>query len=153
MNRISREDMFMAIARTVAHRGTCPRASVGAIIVREGRIVSTGYNGSPPGAPHCVDVGCDLPPSTIVEETGEIIRSDLGCQRATHAECNAIVFAARLGIATDVAGMYCTHAACAHCAKMIVSAGITEFIYQTPYRFIEGIQFLKENGVSVIQDG
>lgn len=137
--------MFMEVAHIVAKRGTCPRASVGAVIVRDGRVSSMGCNGSPPGSDHCIDVGCHNDGGTQIRADGV----ELGCQRATHAELNAIVFAARQGIPTNASGMYCTHACCAQCARLIVTAGIRSFTYEVPYRLSEGLRFLTDHGVDV----
>lgn len=129
--------MFMQMAHIVAQRGTCSRAQVGAIIVRDGRVISMGYNGAPPGMPHC--------------EHYDSPHNREGCTIATHAELNAIIFSARQGIPTDAATMYSTHCACATCARALVAAGITEFIYQTEYRLVEGYGILFDANVKVRQ--
>lgn len=136
--RITREHMFFGIARLVAARSTCPRASVGAIVVRDGRILSTGYNGAPPGQPHCEEVGCEFWLDTS------------GCQRTIHAEANAIAWAARAGVATEGAVMYCTHSPCLDCAKLMVSSGIWAVHYHYKYREEAGVQLLRQLGVEVI---
>ena len=92
MTRLSWDDYFLNIAKEVATRSTCPRASVGAVIVRDNRILSTGYNGAAPGEPHCMDVGC--------------LMEDNHCQRAIHAETNAVAQAAKYGIAVNGATIY-----------------------------------------------
>jgi dCMP deaminase len=137
---ISRDDLYVQIAKVLAQVGTCPRAQVGALIVRNGRIISTGYNGSPPGQPHCIDVGCQ---EKVVP----------GCTRAIHAEANAIVYAARAGISTDAATMYCTHSMCATCAAIVASAGIVRVVYETPYRLTGGLDLLRDMGVEVVKYG
>src|SRR3954471_3069805 len=81
-DRPPREELYLAIAQLLRTQSTCTRGKVGALLVRERRIIATGYNGSPPGLPHCLDVGCDIGP-------------DGGCQRAIHAEANVLAFAAR----------------------------------------------------------
>lgn len=124
INRISREQMLLEIIEIVRKRSTCLRGKVGVVIVKSNRIVSMGYNGSPPGAPHCFDLGCD------VDEDNH----DAGCQRTVHAEANAISFAAREGVSTKGATMYSTHAPCLKCAQLIVTCGIAEFIYVRDYR-------------------
>lgn len=131
MERISRNEMFLHIARTVALRGTCPRAQVGAVIVRDKRIISIGYNGAPPGMPECDQVQCEEGP-------------DGGCERTIHAEANAILWAGRAGIPLDETSMYSTHAPCYHCAKMMIGAGIGELLYILPYRDTRGIELLNE---------
>ena len=118
MIRPSWSDYFLAVAKVVSQRSTCPRARVGAVIVSiDNRILSTGYNGSPPGEPHCddCDVGC-----LIVDDH---------CQRALHAEVNAIAFAARAGIKLEGGTIYMWSSRgdvmpCRECEKVRKAAGI-----------------------------
>jgi dCMP deaminase len=128
----------MRIAAVVSLRGTCERASVGSVIARDGRVISTGYVGAPAGLPHCISVGCE-------------IGSHNGCTRTVHAEANAIAVAARFGTSTDKAELYCTHSPCLPCAKLIINAGITRFIYEQPYRDPSGLALLEEAGLTVTQ--
>ena len=124
-DRLDIDSYFMEIAQVVARRSTCLRRQIGAVIVKGKQIVSTGYNGSPTGHPHCAVVGCareDVP-------SGQ--RSEL-C-RAVHAEQNAINFAARYGIPIDGATIYSTTFPCSWCAKSIVNAGIVRVVYQNDY--------------------
>ena len=131
MNRPSWDTYFLEIAKLVASRSTCPRASVGAVIVKNNRILSTGYNGAPPGEPHCVDVGC--------------LMVNNHCERTVHAETNAVIQAARFGISVDGATLYCwsnrNHTdspyagkpgdkvdTCAKCSQVIKVAGIVKVI-------------------------
>lgn len=108
--RPTRDENFMHIAQVVAERATCPRASIGAVIVSaENRILSTGYNGAPPGEPHCADVGCDV--------------VDDHCQRAIHAEVNAVVFA-RGSLAGSRLYVY-GRGVCRECAKVLKAAGVS----------------------------
>lgn len=111
MGRISRGEMFMRIAHIVSARGTCDRAQVGAVIAHEGRVISIGYNGSAPGAPHCDDVGHQM-------VNGH-------CIRTRHAEVNAIDFANHILYNGDVKNievdLYVTHLPCAECCKYIAS--------------------------------
>lgn len=150
MERIGREDMFFQIAQIVAERGTCPRARVGSVIVRENRIISIGYNGAPPGMPHCDEVGCELGNRGIAT-----FREDAklpyppGCERAIHAEANALAFAARSGVATKGAHLYCTHGPCYTCAKLMLSAGISVVHYITPYRDDRGHDLLVAGGCTI----
>jgi len=130
--RISRADMFLRVAEIIAERGTCPRAQVGAVIVRDGRIISMGYNGAPKGLPHCEDVGC-------------VIGTNGGCERAVHAEMNAVMWAAREGISTDMATMYCTYSPCVYCAVAIVACGIQAFCYLHNYRDDAGLKILNDH--------
>lgn len=134
--RIGRHEMFLEIAATLRKRSTCNRGKVGCVIVQERRIVSTGYNGSPAGSPHCLDIGCEPHTNTHVE----------GCFRTVHAEANAIAFAARYGVALDGGIMYSTHSPCHDCAKLIVSAGISQLFYESSYR-AERLDVLDESGI------
>lgn len=124
------------MATITSSRGTCTRASVGCVIAKDGRIISTGYVGAPSGLPHCTAVGCEPGP-------------DGGCIRTVHAEANAIAFGARHGISTDGADLYCTHSPCASCAKLIINAGIVRVVYEHEYRIRGGINLLRMAGVMV----
>lgn len=121
--RIDRDDLFIQVARLFARRSTCERGQVGCIAVQDRRIVASGYNGSPPKASHCSDVGCDLSAGP-----------DAGCQRAIHAEANVVAWAARAGVSLKGATIYSTHAPCLRCAQLLVSAGIYTFIFEQDYR-------------------
>jgi dCMP deaminase len=110
----------MTIARDVATRATCPRASVGAILVRDKRILTTGYNGSPSNVRHCIDQGCMM---------------DQGhCVRTIHAEANAVVQAALHGISIEGSTLYCTHQPCINCTKLLISAKVRNILFDTAYR-------------------
>lgn len=137
MKRMGRDEYLMNIASVVALRGTCPRAKVGAVLVREGRIISTGYNGSPSGTPHCTDEGC------ILDERGR-------CTRTIHAELNCICFAAKHGICTWGTTLYVTHSPCLECAKAIINAGIDRVIYSKEYT-PNGLRLLIEAKVDTTQ--
>lgn len=117
-------------------KSSCTRASVASVIVRDGRVISTGYVGSPSGMPHCKDVGC-------------LIGPDGGCIRTVHAEANAIAFAARHGISTDRCDMVVSISPCLSCAKLIINAGIKSVSFYKRYRNTDGIQLLEEAGVEV----
>lgn len=111
---------FLRIAEQVAQRSTCPRAMVGAVIVRDNRILSTGYNGAAPGKPHCDEVGC-------------LVEGD-HCQRAIHAETNAVAQAARFGIAINGATLYYWDSlgrdaeSCVKCSQVMEAAGIARIV-------------------------
>ena len=126
LERPSWDSYFMQIAHLVATRATCPRRSVGALIVREKRILCTGYNGAPKGLPHCPILGPtnDWPVGCL--RAGH-------CIRALHAEQNAILQAAIFGIPCEGSSMYVTDQPCNMCAKMIINAGITRVVYQGDY--------------------
>ncbi len=119
-DRVSWEQYFMNIAREVATRSTCDRKNVGAVIVRDKAILSTGYNGSLRGLPHCDNVGHEM-------ENGH-------CVRTIHAEANAIVQAARNGVRIEGAEIYVTASPCYNCFKMIANAGITKIYFGEFYR-------------------
>src|SRR5262245_53449449 len=123
--------VFMDVARRIGELGTCPRLQVGAVLIRDGRCISWGYNGSPPGAPHCVHL------------------ADEPCTTATHAEANAVAFAARQGISTEGATLFVTVSPCAACARLLIAAGISCVRYAEPYRDPEGLQILEEAGVEL----
>jgi dCMP deaminase len=131
------DEYFMQIARTVASRATCPRASVGAVLVREHRILTTGYNGAPRGVAHCTEAGCML-----VNDH---------CLRATHAEANAVVQGALHGVSLEGATAYCTHQPCVSCSKLFISAGITKIVYEEPYPDAVAADLLAEAGVAIVQ--
>lgn len=121
---------------------------MGAVVVQDRRIVATGYNGAPPGMPHCTDVGCDVPPAGY-KLTGPKYQEfeplpEEGCQRAIHAETNALLWAARKGVHTEDGIMYCTHGPCLKCAQAIIAAGIREVYYITPYRLFDGLSLLTQ---------
>lgn len=136
----------MELTEQVAAWSSCykPNRQVGAIIVKNKRILTTGYNGAPQGVTSC-------------KERCECLREKLGIQSGTrhelcyavHAEQNAIIQAARLGIVLEGATLYCTHQPCVICAKMIVNAGITRIVYKQGYPDEFAMQLLNEAGVQV----
>jgi len=136
--RISRHEMFREILEIIKKRSTCSRKQVAAIIEKDGRIISTGYAGAPSGLPHCIDIGCE-------------IGKDGGCIRTVHAEANAIAYAAKNGIATNNATMYCTMSPCLECAKLIVNSGIKELYYIERYRNGDGLRLLNKVGIEVYE--
>lgn len=134
--RISRDQMFMAMAHMAALRGTCNRLKVGAIIVVENRPISMGYNGAPPGSPHCEgNCGPGKP-----------------CLNTIHAEYNAITWAIRhLGSFPKNSTMYVTHSPCRTCAHLIYGVSIQRLVYNELYRDNKPLSFLSENGVNIEQ--
>jgi dCMP deaminase len=125
----------MGIALQVARRSTCDRARVGAIIVKDRRILTTGYNGSPAGLPHC-------------DEIGHLILAG-HCVRTLHAEQNAIIQAALHGVGVAGSTMYVTHQPCLTCAKMIINAGIRRVVFAGHYPDANAVTFLEEAGVTL----
>jgi dCMP deaminase len=133
MARPSWDEYFLGIAFQVARRSTCDRARVGAIIVKDRRILTTGYNGAPAGLPHCDDVGH--------------LMVDGHCVRTLHAEQNAIIQAALHGVSVQGGTIYVTHQPCLTCAKMIINAGIVRVVYAGEYPDENSRAFLAEAGV------
>jgi len=141
MSRPELDNYFMEIAKVVASRSTCLRRTAGAVLVKDKRILSTGYNGVPKGLPHCEDTGCpraDYPSGTHHELC-----------RAVHSEQNAIIQAANHGVCIEGATLYCTHQPCALCAKMLVNAGITRVVYHEDYPDEESLKFFVLAGIDV----
>ena len=108
------DETWYAVAETMAQRATCPRASVGAVIVRDNHLISTGYNGAIKNSPHCTDIGCDI--------------QDGHCQRAIHAEVNAVADAARRGVSLEGAKLYLYSSPdqppCRECQEVLRAAGV-----------------------------
>ena len=142
--RPSWDEYFMNIAKVAATRGNCSRRQVAAVIVRDHRVISTGYNGTPRGVRNCFDGGCPRCSSHAPSGTG---LSECLC---SHAEENAIVQAACYGIAVKGATLYTTFSPCLQCAKMIINAGISEVIYYQHYTIDDvSLALLREAGVVV----
>lgn len=127
MSRPSWDEYFVKLAFEVSKRSTCLRRPVGAIIVKDRRILATGYNGVPSGLRHCEETGCLR--SQLDVPSGQ--RHEI-C-RGLHAEQNAIIQAARYGIDIDGSSIYVTTEPCSVCAKMLINAGIKEIVYASPY--------------------
>jgi dCMP deaminase len=135
VDRPSWDDYFMQITFQVAKRSTCPRAAVGAVIVRDKRILTTGYNGAPTGLPHCTDAGC--------------LMVNSHCVRTLHAEQNAIIQGALHGVDVSGSTVYVTHQPCLVCAKMIINAGIQRVVYAGQYPDKIACDFMDEAGVEL----
>ncbi|MFD0896950.1 ComE operon protein 2 [Loigolactobacillus binensis] len=136
--RMPWDQYFMLQAVLTSSRSTCPRATVGAAIVRDRRVIASGYNGSVSGDEHCLDVGCYL--------------VDGHCLRTIHAEMNAILQCAKFGAATEGAEIYVTHFPCLQCTKMLIQAGIKAINYLKDYHDDEYAQALiKKSGVTLKQ--
>ena len=145
--RPSWEEYFMDITHLVSKRSTCLRRQVGAVVVKDKKILATGYNGAPSGLQHCLDVGCLRQQQGI--PSGE--RHEL-C-RGLHAEQNAIIQAAYHGVAIRGATLYCTNHPCTICSKMIINAGIERIIYEEGYADTLAGRMLKESGVEIERFG
>ena len=145
MSRPSWPEYFMDITRMVAKRSTCLRRSVGAIVVKDKRILATGYNGAPAGLRHCEEVGC-------LRENGSIpsgTRHEL-C-RGLHAEQNAIIQAAYHGISISHGTLYCTNKPCVICSKMIINAGIVRIYYAEGYDDSLSDEMFEEAGMEILR--
>jgi dCMP deaminase len=139
MNRVSWDRYFMNLAVQAATRSTCSRKHVGAVIVRDKNVLSTGYNGSVRGDAHCDDVGCLM-------EGGH-------CIRTVHAEANALIQAARHGIRIEGAVIYVTASPCFDCFKLIANAGIRKIYYGELYRNRRVLELAAELGVEMVDLG
>lgn len=137
MGRPSWDEYFMEIAEKVAARSTCPRLQVGAILVRDRRILTTGYNGAPAGTAHCSEVGCKM--------VGD------HCIRTVHAEQNAIIQAALHGVTTKGSTMYSTHEPCQICCKIAINAGVKRIVYDEDYPDEFARELLTEAGVELVK--
>ncbi len=135
-HRIGWHEYFMNIATQAATRSTCDRKNVGAVIVRDRTILSTGYNGSIRGMPHCDEVGHDM-------ESGH-------CVGTIHAEANAIIQAAKNGVRIEGAEIYTTASPCWNCFKLIANSGITRIYYGEFYRDEKSIRVAKQLGIELI---
>ena len=144
-NRPSWDAYFMNITNLVAERSTCLRRAVGAVLVKDKRILSTGYNGAPANLKHCAEVGC--------------LREQLGIEsgkmhelcRGIHAEQNAIIQAAYHGVSVQGAVIYCTNQPCSICARMIINAGIVKIYYQSGYADALAKELLGEANIELKQ--
>lgn len=143
--RKSKDVYFCEIADLVSSRSTCLRNQVGAVIVKESQILSTGYNGAPKGLKHCEDVGC--------------MRDELGVKpgerhelcRGLHAEQNAVVQAAYHGVSVNGAKIFCTTKPCSICTKILINAGIKEIVYIEEYEDKLAAQLIEESGLKMRQ--
>ncbi len=142
--RPSWPDYFMDITNLVARRTTCSRRMVGAVIVKEKRILATGYNGAPSGIRHCSVTGCLREQLNV--PSGE--RHEL-C-RGIHAEQNAIIQAALHGVSIKDSTLFCTTQPCSICCKMIINAGIRKIYYQEGYADPMAVEMFAEAGIEVI---
>lgn len=139
------DEYFLGIMDAVATRATCDRGRTAAVIVKDKRILSTGYVGSPMGVPHCDEVGHEM--KKVIDEDGSVSQH---CVRTSHAEQNAISLAARNGVAIDGATIYCKLAPCYTCAKMIINAGIKRVVCRKRYHSDkESMRVFRQAGVKI----
>ena len=141
--------MYKGILESVEQSSTCGRLQVGALIVKEGRVISMGWNGVPAGQEHCNDYfkerGWNVSNEYLSRD-----HHNYATKNEIHAEQNAVAYAAKSGISTDGAEMYITYSPCRDCAKLVVAAGIREVYFTNEYdRDCEGVEFLKRNKIKV----
>ncbi|MEM4699741.1 MAG: cytidine/deoxycytidylate deaminase family protein [Candidatus Nezhaarchaeales archaeon] len=141
--RMSWDEYFMEMAKLASRRSTCLRRRTGAVLVRDNRVVATGYNGAPKGLPHCSEVGCVR--EELKVPSGQ--RHEL-C-RGLHAEQNAIIQAAVFGVSTRGATLYTTTYPCSICAKIIINAEVAEVVYDDDYEDELAKRMLEGAGVRV----
>lgn len=134
---LKRDTTLMDTAFLFSQRGTCSRLHTGAVLARDGRVLSTGFNGAAAGLPHCRH-----------QNPGSKDAKD-ACLIAVHAELNAIAFAARYGVATQAAEMFATHMPCVACSQAIINAGVERVVYCYEYRDLSGVQMMLDAGVVV----
>ena len=137
--RVTWNEYFMGIAEQVATRSTCDRKHIGAVIVRDKTILSTGYNGSLRGSPHCDEAGHDL--------------ENDHCVRTVHAEANAVAQAAKNGVAIDGSDIYVTASPCLTCFKLVANCGIKTIFYKEFYRDARITGYAKEAGIQLVYMG
>jgi len=145
MERPDWDDYFLQLADLVATRSTCLRRRVGAVLVRNERIISTGYNGAPRGLKHCLDTGC------LREERQIPSGHRYELCRGVHAEQNAIINAAYYGIATQDSVIYCTNQPCIICARMIINAGIVKVVHRGNFEDALALELMDEAGISIVE--
>ena len=148
MQKPSWDEYFMSVAHAVKARASCVRRQVGAVIVRNKQIISTGYNGTPRGVKNCNENGCErcnAPPEMIPRGTG------LDHCSCCHGEENAIVQAALHGMRTEGATLFTTNSPCTTCAKMAINAGVSRIVFGGTYPDELGEKLLKEAGIELIQ--
>ena len=132
-----RAPLYLDLVQRIAQESYCVRLQVGAIIEKDGNIISFGFNGTAKNRPNVCEIEVD----------GQLVSLD----EVLHAESNAITKACKSPISTEGSTMYCTHACCVHCAKLIIQSGIVRFVYLEDYRDSKGIKFLQDCGIEVIK--
>lgn len=138
------DQYFLQLAELVATRSTCLRRKVGAVLVKNERIIATGYNGAPRELRHCLDVGC------LREKQGIPSGQRYELCRGVHAEQNAIINAAYYGAATEGSVLYCTNQPCIICARMIINAGIIKVVHLGNFDDDIALKFMQEAGIEVV---
>ena len=141
------DDYFLEVAYLVSKRATCLRRSVGAVLVKEKKILATGYNGAPSGITHCEVTGC------LREKLGVPSGERHELCRGLHAEQNVLLQAALYGVSTRGSSLYVTAQPCIICTKMVINAGIEEIIFAGDYPDSMALDFLKEAGIKIKKIG
>lgn len=151
-DRPSRDFMLMQSALLWGMRGTCSRADVGVVISRDGRTLSSGYNGAPSGMPHCNhSCNCDHLEISHRSDHEPDCRKIQPCKNVVHAEANAIAFAARHGVGINGAELHTTRVPCLNCAGMIINAGIIRVVWREEHREMEGLLRLMQAELQVVK--
>lgn len=146
ITRIPVDEYFMKIAYVVSERSTCLRRKVGAVIVKDKHILSSGYNGAPAGVKDCLEIGTCLRDELKIQSG-----KDKHICRAVHSEQNAIIQAAKFGIQLKDATLYCTHNTCMICARMIINAGIKKVVTCAQRHESDFEELFKEAGIEYVQ--
>jgi len=145
-SRLGWHEYFMSVAHLISRRATCTRGHIGAVIVRDHNILSTGYNGAPSGLPHCNETTCRIYRSTHPDGTVEE-----NCVNTIHAEINAIAQAAKHGVSIKDADIYITASPCIHCLKVLINVGIKTIYYDKPYKIDHISDLIRLSGVKLVQ--
>jgi dCMP deaminase len=154
---IATHDIYLNLAFMLAKKSTCRRGYAGCVVTRNGRIISTGYNGSPPKAKECLDLITCRQKGSIIEMVDPYLTykeyeiQTEGCFDSIHSEANALGFCAKNGIATDGAIVYITKEPCKSCAQLLVSSGVKTVYYVEEYRNHDGLVYCQINGIETIK--
>ncbi len=144
--RPSWDEYFLNLCEAVSKRATCDRGRSGCVIVKDRRILATGYVGSPAGLPHCDEMGHDI--RKVFDDAGDVTQH---CVRTLHAEQNAIIQAAKFGVSIDGATIYCKMVPCRFCAMMIINSGIKRVVAKKHYHAEkDAVRMFKDAGVELI---
>jgi dCMP deaminase len=144
--RLGWHEYFMSVAHLISRRATCTRGHIGAVLVKDNNILSTGYNGAPAGLPHCNETTCRIYRSTHPDGTVEE-----NCVNTIHAEINAIAQAAKHGVSIRDADIYITASPCIHCLKVLINVGIRTVYYDKPYKIEHIEELIRLSGVRLVQ--
>ncbi|MFH1175380.1 MAG: dCMP deaminase family protein [bacterium] len=150
MSRMEWDNLFMEIVRLYSKRSVCKHFKVGAVFVRNKRILSAGYNGSPKGEVHCIEVGC-----AKEDENGKRLPYGSGRCRGAHAEMNAIANASSEHVSLESATVYCTFSPCYDCSKILANLGIKKYVFDTHYpdEDQEAMKLFRRQGIEIVYLG